>query len=460
MSKTREELKDFITSYADDIIHLEEAREALLLHPTVNINRSYMEASLTRLVCVASVGVIELLTEYCKSLPELESITTKLVEVGQKADDENVEALRQALSNRSVQTESQVFMDYWAMKELRNGIVHSNWLKDRGKDKGRDRRELLAKTIFGVFSEVKQEFTVDLMRLTFKHWERIRKVTTAIQTYLLEALLEHQITKRPKQITTRKFIKMIEIYRERKRQAKNDIESLIDQDDDVSDEIDGFLDVPNIRGLYTRNIERFIQGFIGLLPDPFGKEGFIWQHVTASEFQVIEQSLVATQISSANALQVAQLLTVARNPNYAVLSFAKLKRGLEIAQESWEEYAQFHILPLLQYLEPFSKIENLEDSLSSELFRSQKTQEIAAKLLQRLPDQANAALMTEIYAPLTGKILGLQTKPMEPLLWYAHQLAAVAEYKRENKTRIWDCLKWIENVKPRLFQESQEGRLN
>jgi hypothetical protein len=147
-------LKEFARAHSDDIIYLKQAREALLLHPTTDILRQYAVAALVRQVCIASASLVDLLVNLCKRHESLLTASEALEKSKMSGKDEDIEVVRQAFADVGVKTDSQVFKDLFAIKELRNALVHHNWIAGPSNkpDRQWSRRELLADTFLRTVS--------------------------------------------------------------------------------------------------------------------------------------------------------------------------------------------------------------------------------------------------------------------------------------------------------------------
>jgi hypothetical protein len=160
------EIDEFIDSYSDDLISLQEGRLALLTHPlrSDNVLAGFVNASFCRMLAVIVVGSIEAMLLAWRERDRVNVLEKYFAKNVQNGD--RIQGLYDAFLNAGIPVDRDVFNDYLAIKYLRNTIVHGKWKEYE--------REWLAS----------RSFPTDSRHLTFEHWARIQHVNASMMLYI------------------------------------------------------------------------------------------------------------------------------------------------------------------------------------------------------------------------------------------------------------------------------------
>lgn len=120
-------LTEFIESYSDDLISLQEGRNALLTHPlrSYHIVTDLVDASFCRMLSIIMVGSIETMLKAWRERDRV-SVLGKYFE-NNVQNGERIRGLCDAFQAAGIPVDPDVFNDYLAIKYLRNTIVHGSW---------------------------------------------------------------------------------------------------------------------------------------------------------------------------------------------------------------------------------------------------------------------------------------------------------------------------------------------
>lgn len=158
------EIPEFIDTYSDDIISLQEGRNALLTHSLRRESKDLCDASFCRIFAIMMVGSIETMLEAWRerdSLGILDSYFAARISNGDR-----VASLFNAFNNAGINVDREVFNDYLAIKYLRNVVVHARW-KDYEKEWLEHRG-----------------FPADTRELTEQHWKKMQSVNRNMMLYI------------------------------------------------------------------------------------------------------------------------------------------------------------------------------------------------------------------------------------------------------------------------------------
>jgi hypothetical protein len=166
VGKLTMEIDEFIDSYSDDMIFLQEARSALLTHPLTPgwASVEHWNACASRVTSILMIGSIEAMLERWRDNDSLGILETYFG--GAVANGQRVRALKQAFTDAGIQVDPEVFEDYLAIKYLRNTIIHGHW-----KESEKEQLE-------------QRHFPTDVRRLSSAHLDRIDNVNQNMMLYI------------------------------------------------------------------------------------------------------------------------------------------------------------------------------------------------------------------------------------------------------------------------------------
>ena len=164
---------EFTETYSDDILYLQEGREALLTHPLRNEYSPLLNASFCRLYAIMMIGSIEGMLERWQAEDKLKILEiyfakkSTLDPKNSPSNKERIDNLRMAFVNKGINITNDVFDDYLAIKYLRNVIVHAGLLKQ---------------------NEIKwieeRNFPTDTRKLNEEHWQKIQWADQNMMLYI------------------------------------------------------------------------------------------------------------------------------------------------------------------------------------------------------------------------------------------------------------------------------------
>jgi hypothetical protein len=157
------QITEFIDTYSDDVIYLDEARVALLTHPLMPTLKELTDASACRLLAVFMIGSTEVMLETWRDRDAMGILSAYFND--KLPNGEKVSALFEAFCQAGIDVNKDVFDDYLAIKYLRNTIIHGRW-----KDHER------------VWVE-SRGYPSDTRKLTDKHLEKIADVNQNMMYY-------------------------------------------------------------------------------------------------------------------------------------------------------------------------------------------------------------------------------------------------------------------------------------
>lgn len=167
---------EFFYAYSDDLTYLDQALEALLVHPQVDILSQLAVASIVRQTCIATVGVMQTALDFAAAAhPKSADNIKQLKGFLKSGDAKHEDIIRQCLQDIGVSTRPELLHDLYALKELRNALVHGNWGKKV------DRRDLILRA---GFSAPESPSAVDLDQLSIHHLNLVRKLFAEFQWLL------------------------------------------------------------------------------------------------------------------------------------------------------------------------------------------------------------------------------------------------------------------------------------
>lgn len=158
------EISEFIDTYSDDIIYLQEGRTALLTHPLRREVKDLCDGSFCRMLAVMMVGSIETMLQEWRERDKLDILGSYFAEGA--SNGERVQSLYDAFHRAGIKVDREVFDDYLAIKYLRNVIVHARW-KPHEKEWLENRG-----------------FPTDTRELTEEHWKRMQAVNQNMMLYI------------------------------------------------------------------------------------------------------------------------------------------------------------------------------------------------------------------------------------------------------------------------------------
>ena len=162
---------EFVDTYSDDIIYLQEARKALLTHPLRNEIPVLCNASLCRIYAIMMIGNIESMLERWRDRNKPSILDAYFAKDVTNAD--RVNSLRDAFKTSVINVQPDVFDDYLAIKYIRNAIVHASWETPKGKVKQNQIDWIL-----------ERGFPCDTRKLTSEHWQRFEWVNENMIFYI------------------------------------------------------------------------------------------------------------------------------------------------------------------------------------------------------------------------------------------------------------------------------------
>lgn len=157
-------IPEFIDTYSDDIIFLQEARDALLSHPLKRTIKDLCDASFCRMFAIIMIGNIETMIEHWKNREKMSILDVYFAKKAK--NDERVQSLYRAFHKAGINVDRQIFDDYLAVKYLRNTIIHGHWKEHE--------KEWLDKC----------GFPSDSRELTEKHWKRMHFINQNMMFYI------------------------------------------------------------------------------------------------------------------------------------------------------------------------------------------------------------------------------------------------------------------------------------
>ena len=182
-------ISEFVDTYSDDIIYLQEARRVLLTHPLRREIKDLCDTSFCRMFAVIMIGSIEHMLEEWRKRDKLGILEQYFAE--RANNSERVQSLYEAFKKAGVNVDWEVFADYLAIKCLRNVIVHARW-----------------KTYEKEWLE-QRGFPTDTRKLTEDHWRKMQWVNQNMMLYIaLTAFIS------PSRKPSDKLIKLQEIAKE------------------------------------------------------------------------------------------------------------------------------------------------------------------------------------------------------------------------------------------------------
>ena len=164
---------EFTETYSDDILYLQEGREALLTHPLRKEYSPLLNASFCRLYAIMMIGSIESMLERWQAKDKLKILEiyfakkSKLDPKNSPSNKERIDNLRMAFVNNGINITNDVFDDYLAIKYLRNVIVHAGLLKQNEIEWIEERN-----------------FPTDTRNLNEEHWQKIQWVDQNMMLYI------------------------------------------------------------------------------------------------------------------------------------------------------------------------------------------------------------------------------------------------------------------------------------
>jgi hypothetical protein len=154
---------EFVDTYSDDMIYLEEGRKAVLEKTQVEIERKWCNASFCRLFIVFLVGNIEAMLEGWRN-EDNAILETYFADAS--PNGEKIRNLCAEFQRAGVDVDPEVFNDYLAVKYLRNAIVHAQWKKTQ-------------------HAWIRQRgFPLDTRELTDEHWSRLQVINENMMHYI------------------------------------------------------------------------------------------------------------------------------------------------------------------------------------------------------------------------------------------------------------------------------------
>jgi hypothetical protein len=165
---------EFIDVWSDDLIYLQEGRNAILTHPLRQVIPTPYDASSARLLAVVIVGGIEMMLDAWRHRDRLMILDRWFSKKRQnEPNEEKVQRLYDAFRQKKIEVDRKVFDDYLAIKYLRNTLIHSDWKNDQKK---------------WVES---RDFPGDTRKLTSEHWNRMLSINQSMMYYIaLTGLLD------------------------------------------------------------------------------------------------------------------------------------------------------------------------------------------------------------------------------------------------------------------------------
>ncbi|OHU94753.1 hypothetical protein BIW53_12005 [Pseudoalteromonas byunsanensis] len=164
-------IDEFTDTYSDDLIHLQEARTALLTHPLRNENSDLCNASFCRIYSIMMIGSIEAMLErWCER--DNFNILNEYFAPG-IPNENRIKNLREVFVEKGINVQAKVFEDYLAIKYIRNAIVHASWKTAKGKLK-QDQLDWINE----------RGFPTDTRKLTSKDLERFEWVNENMMFYI------------------------------------------------------------------------------------------------------------------------------------------------------------------------------------------------------------------------------------------------------------------------------------
>ena len=158
------EISEFVDTYSDDLIYLQEARKVLLTHPLRREVEHLCNASFCRMFAVMIIGSIEHMLEEWKDRDKV-GVLDQYFAVHAN-NSERVQSLYKAFEQAGVNVDWEVFADYLAIKYLRNVIVHARWKPHE--------KEWLER----------RGFPTDTRKLTAEHWRKMQLVNQNMMFYI------------------------------------------------------------------------------------------------------------------------------------------------------------------------------------------------------------------------------------------------------------------------------------
>jgi hypothetical protein len=158
------EIDEFIDTYSDDVLYLDEARAALLTHPLMPTLKELTDASACRLLAVFMIGNIEVMLETWRDRDGMGILSSYFND--KLPNGEKVSALFEAFRQAGIDVNKDIFDDYLAIKYLRNTIIHGRW---------KDHERIWVES---------RGFPSDTRKLTDKHLEKIADVDQNMMYYV------------------------------------------------------------------------------------------------------------------------------------------------------------------------------------------------------------------------------------------------------------------------------------
>lgn len=155
---------EFIDTYSDDLLYLEDARSALMTHPLRDGNETYLDPSLCRLAIVFSIGAVEAMLGEWRVRDQASILEPYFAT--RSSNRTRIMGLYDAFCSSGIEVDRDVFEDYLAIKFLRNTIVHSEW---------KESEKILV---------CERGFPTDTRKLTKEHLDKIDDVTQNMFFYI------------------------------------------------------------------------------------------------------------------------------------------------------------------------------------------------------------------------------------------------------------------------------------
>ena len=286
-------ISEFIDSYSDDIIYLQEARNCLLIHPLKNEVDFLCNASFCRMFSIIMIGSIEHALEHWKNEDTngiLQAYFATHDQSGKKIENgDKVRNLRQAFVNAGVKVDEEVFEDYLAIKYLRNTIIHSEWKKPENDQ---------------VVHIVNRGFPTDTRKLTEEHWKKMQSVNDNMLFYISLAYLGIPLNK-----FSNKTLKI-----ERNNNGKSDL---------------GLISKEDISIMLWRNLEKISKVLTQDMREPQLLEKYNWaENYSENEVKEMED----------DKRKKLYYLALRRAGRDKFSALTKNQNLIETALDSWTEY--------------------------------------------------------------------------------------------------------------------------
>ncbi len=159
---------EFIDTYSDDIIYLQEGRKALLTHPLRKEVKWLCDASFCRMFAVIMIGSLDAMLEQWRKRDNFNILEPWLEQCRGKhtPNSEKVRSLCNAFHIAGIKVDREVFEDFLAIKYLRNTIVHASLKQNEIKQLEQ------------------QGFPTDTRKLTEEHWRKMQSVNQNMMFYI------------------------------------------------------------------------------------------------------------------------------------------------------------------------------------------------------------------------------------------------------------------------------------